>query len=356
VPGRTDDKPKAAAGVFRRLADRLPDGVLLVSEDGEIAFANDSALRDLGAASEEDLRERWPELRQRIGNRLSDSGTRAQQIVLGPGLGGDRNHEVHVDLTRVQEDDFTGYLAMVRANPIDLGKLLRIASRHRAIAKFFGQLIHDMRAPLTAMRINVDLLRKALEREAAGATGAGPERHLGALDHELDRLAGGLVQLQSLPTGGESKESFDLAELIHSLLALVRPHAERRRVEVRTEIMGSARVGSGRDLVEVALLNVLANSLEAVDAGGWVGISLRPIGSLAVCEVRDSGPGVPPSLRDRIFDADYTTKQERDAGLGLHAARESLSALGGWLGLVEVGPGEGPCFRLEIPLAADGAQ
>jgi C4-dicarboxylate-specific signal transduction histidine kinase len=108
--------------------------------------------------------------------------------------------------------------------------------------------------------------------------------------------------------------------------------------------------------VEIALLNVLANSLEAVDAEGWVGISVRAIGSLAVCEVRDSGPGVPPSLRDRIFDADYTTKQERDAGLGLHAARESLSALGGRLSLVEVGPGEGPCFRLEMPLAADGAQ
>jgi signal transduction histidine kinase len=61
-------------------------------------------------------------------------------------------------------------------------------------------------------------------------------------------------------------------------------------------------------------------------------------------------------VRDRVFDADYTTKQERDAGLGLHAARESLSALGGRLTLLEGEAGEGPCFRLEIPLAAGGAQ
>jgi PAS domain-containing protein len=108
VSGQTDDKPKAAAGVFRRLADRLPDGVLLVSEDGEIAFASDSALRNLGAASEEDLREHWPELRQRIGSRLSESGTRAQHIVLGPGLGGggDRTHGARRS-DPGQEDDFT---------------------------------------------------------------------------------------------------------------------------------------------------------------------------------------------------------------------------------------------------------
>jgi C4-dicarboxylate-specific signal transduction histidine kinase len=80
------------------------------------------------------------------------------------------------------------------------------------------------------------------------------------------------------------------------------------------------------------------------------------MGTFAVCEVRDSGPGVPAPLRDRIFDPDFTTKQERDAGLGLHAARESLSALGGRLTLVEVGSPKGPAFRLEIPLAVEGAQ
>jgi signal transduction histidine kinase len=330
--------------------------VLLVSEDGEIAFANESALRHLGAESEEALRERWPEIRQRIGSRLSDSGARAQQIVLGPGLGGDRAHEVHVDLTRVEEDDFTGYLAMVRANRADLDRQLRTASRHRAIAKFFAQLIHDMRAPLTAMQINVDLLRQALAHGPAGPTGVDHGRHLVALDRELDRVAAGLGQLEALRTGGPPTEPFDLVDLVRSLLALVRPHAERRRVEVRTDLTRSARLASGRDLVEVALLNVLANSLEAVDAGGWVEISVRPMGTFAVCEVRDSGPGVPAPLRDRIFDADFTTKQERDAGLGLHAARESLSALGGRLTLVEVGSREGPAFRLEIPLAAEGAQ
>jgi signal transduction histidine kinase len=349
-------KPKAVTGVFRRLAERLPDGVLLVSEDGGIAFANDSALRHLGAASADVLRERWPEIRQRIGSHLSGSETQSQHIVLGPGLDGDRSREVRVDLTRVQEDDFIGYLARLRADPIDLEAQLRTATRHRAIAKFFAQLIHDMRAPLTAMQLKVDLLREALKREPEAGTGVDLERHLGALDHELGRLARGLGQLEGLRTTGAPTESFDVIDVVRSLVTLVRPHAERRRIEVRTDITGSARVASGRDLVEVALLNVLANSLEAVDTGGWVGISVRPLGAFAVCEVSDSGPGVPVLVRDRIFDADYTTKQERDAGLGLHAARESLSALGGRLTLLEGEAGEGPCFRLEIPLAAGGAQ
>jgi hypothetical protein len=157
-----------------------------------------------------------------------------------------------------------------------------------------------------------------------------------------------LVQLESLRAGGAPTEPFDLAELVHSLLTLVRPHAERRRVEVRTDITGSARVGSGRDLVEIALLNVLANSLEAVDAEGWVGISVRAIGSSrsARCAIR--GPGCLP-LRDQI------RRQTRPSGrtpASAHAARESLPRCGG--SPRRVGPGKAR-VRLEIPRGRRGS-
>jgi signal transduction histidine kinase len=107
-------------------------------------------------------------------------------------------------------------------------------------------------------------------------------------------------------------------------------------------------------LVRHALTNVIHNAIKYTPNGGTISVELKASVAQAVIEVRDTGPGIPATHRDRIFDRFYRvdasrSREEGGVGLGLAIARWAIEANGGRIELVS-NEGRGSLFRVVLPL------
>ena len=161
-----------------------------------------------------------------------------------------------------------------------------------------------------------------------------------------------------------------LNELIGDLLVFARPRPPRvRPLELRPrldEAIATLRrdpvaaklaidldaqdvvVSADAELIRATVLNLLINAAQALDGSGRITVALSHRGGEAVVEVRDTGPGIPRDMRERVFEPFVTTKA-RGGGLGLPVARRTAELHGGSLTLVSP-PGPGTVMRLALPL------
>jgi signal transduction histidine kinase len=105
-------------------------------------------------------------------------------------------------------------------------------------------------------------------------------------------------------------------------------------------------------LIKQALLNVVLNGVQAMSGGGVLSITSGQLDSVATIEVRDQGSGIPPEVRDKVFNLYFTTKKA-GSGIGLAMSYRVLQLHNGALDFVTE-MGRGTTFRLILPLA--GAQ
>ncbi len=129
-----------------------------------------------------------------------------------------------------------------------------------------------------------------------------------------------------------------------------RPDAAREGVKVETQLAPVALpVRADADLIKQALLNVVLNGVQAMNNGGVLKIVARHMEMAATIEVRDQGGGIPPDVRDKIFNLYFTTKKT-GSGIGLAMSYRVLQLHNGALDFVTE-MGQGTTFRLVLPLA-----
>jgi signal transduction histidine kinase len=115
-----------------------------------------------------------------------------------------------------------------------------------------------------------------------------------------------------------------------------------------------SRVRADRRLLERGIVNLFENALQAVGEKGWIRVGLRSDGRRVVIEVRDSGPGVDPEIRDRIFEPFFSTKTS-GSGLGLALVKKIAEDHGGGVAL-ESGGREGTRALLWLPAEEETGQ
>jgi signal transduction histidine kinase len=157
-------------------------------------------------------------------------------------------------------------------------------------------------------------------------------------------------------------QALDVNELIGSVLRLITPSAQGRKITLKTVLMDLPLVRGDPIHLQQVLLNLVLNAMDAM-AGVPEGQRALAVSSSAdgaggvVVAVRDSGHGVPPALLLRIFDSFVTTKKD-GMGLGLSIARSLVEAHGGRI-TAENNPEGGATFRFTLPVdgrdAIDGA-
>jgi signal transduction histidine kinase len=165
------------------------------------------------------------------------------------------------------------------------------------------------------------------------------------------RITGGLLGFARTASGPVA--AIDLAALAEQTLASLRPQKLFREVELRLQAASPLPqlVGDADQLRQV-LVNLLLNAAQAMAGRGRLTVTLRREGEQAVLEVADSGPGVPPELRERIFEPFFSTKRSGEGtGLGLAICRKLVEDHGGRLTVAE-GAAGGARFRIELPLRA----
>jgi two-component system, NtrC family, nitrogen regulation sensor histidine kinase NtrY len=218
------------------------------------------------------------------------------------------------------------------------------SERLRAFREVARRVAHEIKNPLTSMRIAVDQLGR-MGREANERTAMAVEV-LGAETERLDRLAREFAEFGRLPEGSQS--DVDLVELLEELGRTAVPHDTR--VVVRSN--GGRRSVLGHyDPLRRAFSNLLRNASEAMDGQGEIEIAVTADGagdsSSLVVTIADHGPGVPDDLRQRVFEPYFTTKTD-GTGLGLALVRQTLEAHRATI-RVEDTPGGGATFTIVFP-------
>jgi two-component system sensor histidine kinase QseC len=181
--------------------------------------------------------------------------------------------------------------------------------------RFTGDAAHELRTPLAALRTQAEV----------ALTTASDERRRRALEQVVqgvERATGLLEQMLMLARldAGEAPPAFgevDLRATCSEAAMEARSLAAARDVDLVLDAEGEARIAGDAGMLLVLVRNLLANALRFAPDSGQVRLTLRGEGRTAVLQVEDSGPGVAPELRARIFDRFFRGPEGRGSGSGL---------------------------------------
>jgi signal transduction histidine kinase len=216
------------------------------------------------------------------------------------------------------------------------------AERLRAFREVARRVAHEIKNPLTSVRIAVDQLERAAAEAPANQRTATAIEVLNAETDRLDRLAREFADFGRLPEGPQSE--VDLVELLEDLGRSAVPDGVQ--VTVRTSGGRRALVGY-YDPLRRALSNLVRNASEAMGGHGHIDIGVAGDGGGLVVTVADHGPGISEELRQRVFEPYFTTKGD-GTGLGLALVRQTLEAHRGTIRVDET-PGGGATFTMVFP-------
>lgn len=207
---------------------------------------------------------------------------------------------------------------------------------------------HEIKNPLNAIAVRLEILRARLESQAPEAEG-----EIDLLCREVGRMDKVVKTFLDLgrPVKLERAKVY-VAALLDDVISLVRPQAERAGITIEW-LAGSVvpAIEADEGLLRQALLNVIQNGLEAMPEGGVLGVEIREQAGLCEIAVSDTGKGIPAELRDRIFEP-YFSSKENGAGLGLAIVRRTVHSHGGQI-TVESRVGQGTTFRFLLPVSAE---
>lgn len=325
------------------LLEMLPAGVLSIDGAGRVAEANPLALQLLG---EPLVGLPWRSLqRTRLRpacstgqwlRRTGSAGTQPRRMTLAERSLPDSGARILVlqDVTEAHEREQT----------------LQRSQRLSAMGEMAAALAHRLRTPLSTALLYAAQLRggplPAAERERFAGKAVERLRH-------LERLIGDMLLFARGES--ESREPVAVDGLVREAEQTIAAQAQARavRLQVRDASAGTILHASRRGL-SGALLALLENALQACKAGGEVRLRAERRGASLVLAVRDSGAGVAPEARERLFEPFFTTRAE-GTGLGLAIVRGVAQAHGGTVA-VRTPAGGGTEFVLELPLEAAEAQ
>ena len=228
--------------------------------------------------------------------------------------------------------------------------LARLEASFEQLRRFTADASHELRTPLTAIR-SVGEVALQSPRDAAFYRDV-----VGSMLEEVDRLSR-LVESLLLLTRAEAgamkpkPERFDLGEAARATAETLRVLADEKGQSLAFEAEPGVLVQADPALVKQAALNLLDNAIKYTPSKGAVHVRVRRSGPSALVEVVDSGPGIPPEHRARIFERFYRIDPSRTgdsgSGLGLAIAQWAIEANGG---RIEVeSNGAGSTFRIVLP-------
>jgi signal transduction histidine kinase len=210
-------------------------------------------------------------------------------------------------------------------------------------------LLHEIKNPITALSIHVQLLEERLRSSKAD----GPVTELiDVLKSEVRRLDLTLEGFRNFASLQRLNLKWvDVRQVLEDVVRLIRPQASQQGVRLDHAAPAGPLppVALDAEKIEQAMLNLVLNALDAMPKGGelYLGATLKD-GQIEVV-VRDTGPGIPPEIQDHIFHPYFSTK-DRGTGIGLTLAEKLVRQHQGHLGF-RTGPG-GTTFAITLPVAA----
>ncbi len=354
MPANTD----AIAPAFALLSGLMPVGVMLLDGAGRLAAANARACALLGCADEADLKRRWPGIRAGLDPaRFAHQGKPVRFITaLQDLLPAAPRRSLRLELHSLDAGPSPPLLVLLKErdslDALDTRLLAALRMRNEAFLR--AAVSHEVRRPLNAMFITLDLLRGRLAEPAAvgdDARSGSERRYAAVLGEELARLnelLGDGARLGVASAAGE--EAFDLRELLRDIAAPLEQQARRQSVALRIALPERAvPLHAAEERLRQALLGIAINALEAMPDGGAMSIALGVGATTAELCVADGGPPMSEKLLDDAYALCFSPAMS-DAALALYVARMVAESCGGEL-LIDRQPDKGMRVRLTLPLS-----
>ncbi|PYU78807.1 MAG: hypothetical protein DMG50_26150 [Acidobacteria bacterium] len=333
----------------------LEDGLLLFTRDSRAVMISPAADKFLGAPAGQFLGRRVTEIFP-PGHPLHDAlhiesdelSEVAAETELQTSEGPKR---VSVSVQAIQEDgERMGALVTLR----DLDSLesintqLQVSERLAALGRITAGVAHEVKNPLNSMRLWLENLKESLPAERDSAS----QQAVQVLDKEIDRLDAVVKRFLDFTRPMDIRlEPTQLAELLRDVLEVARPQLQKSNIQLAQLLpIDVPEVYVDRALLKQAVLNLVLNAAEAMPIGGQLRLVLSRRGEMAEISVGDTGKGIAPENRQKIFQLFFTTRPG-GSGIGLASTFRIVQLLNGSIDFTsEVG--RGTTFRIELPLAA----
>lgn len=227
-----------------------------------------------------------------------------------------------------------------------IGRELQTADRLTAISRISGGVAHEVKNPLNAILLHVELARAKLGR---GVNDVTPEMDI--ISREILRLDRVVKTFLDFTRPVElNLRNVPVKQLMGEIVELAKPQAEASKIQVEVQGEGEeAEVRVDRDLIKQAILNVVVNAMQAMPDGGSLRLECAVNEDTAELRVGDTGPGIPPELREKIFSLYFTTRKE-GSGIGLAMTFRIVQLHDGTIDFTSE-PGKGTTFLIRLPIA-----
>lgn len=221
------------------------------------------------------------------------------------------------------------------------GRTEALVHGHRAV---IADVSHQLRTPLAALRLRLDVLAAGAEGETAAELAAAQVEIA-----RLSRLVDGLLAVARAEQTTPRPVAVPVAEVVEERVAAWAPVAEERGVRLTAAAGPAPAAALGGGHLEQVLDNLVANALDAVDDGGRVTVARRVVaGRSAEVRVVDDGPGMEAEAKEVAFHR-FGNPEARGSGLGLAIVHRLVTVNGGTVRLEDT-PGGGLTVVLELPL------
>ena len=249
--------------------------------------------------------------------------------------------------------------AGIRENEKSILQTMFHQKRLAMIGQMSATIAHEIRNPLVAVKGLGQLVEQSF------AEGDPRAQHMRVLNTEVNRLQNVVSELVRFARPTElNRGATDLNRCIQDALDLYVEEFRNRGIEVRFDRHpGEVVAHADPEKIKQVIINLIQNSLEALPAGGAIRLETRLqrsesfenlYDSRAMITLRDNGPGIPPEIREKIFEPFFSAKKS-GTGLGLAIARSIVEEHGGEIAALD-SPEGGACFVIRLPLSTPSSE
>jgi PAS domain S-box-containing protein len=339
---------------------KLQDGLMLFTRDTRVVLVSASAEKFLGRPRREILGHSAEEIFSDgsvLGAVVLPAFQKQRPLVQYEFEAADgRRVQVSLDFIQEKGTPIGALLTMRDAESVRrIEDEIEISRRLSASGRMTRGVAHEVKNPINAIVLHLQLLQNKLQQDDPDT-----RRHMEVIGSEIHRLDRVVQILVDFTRPRDLRlEDVDFRKILESVSELAAPDAARHGVRVVQELPNhdlsnrdeALMVRVDSDLMKQAILNLVLNGVQSMNAGGTLTLKARRDGEMIVAEVLDQGCGIPPEAQEKIFELYFTTKGDKGgSGIGLAQTYQIMQ----WhYGSVEFDSivGAGTTFRLRLPAA-----